>query len=67
MQCSTAQRRNILQREELLGALIVSIGEAIESIGEDLQQDGFTGLAVKMEQLSKLRDAAFAAEGMRRL
>ena len=56
-----------MAREELLKQLIVSIGEAIEEIGEELQQHGFEGLAVKMEQLSKLRDAAFAAEGMRRL
>lgn len=56
-----------MQREELLKELIVSIGEAIEQIGEDLQSHGFNGLAVKMEQLQQLRDAAFAAEAMRRL
>lgn len=56
-----------MEHEELLKLLIVSIGEAIEEIGEDLQSHGFNGLAVKMEQLSKLRDAAFAAEGMRKL
>ena len=56
-----------MEREQLLKLLIVSIGEAIEQIGEDLQAHGFEGLAVKMEQLSKLRDAAFAAEEMRRL
>lgn len=56
-----------MERELLLKELIVSIGEAIEAIGKDMQEHGFEGLAVKMEQLSKLRDAAFAAEGMRRL
>jgi len=56
-----------MNREDLLKELIISIGKAIEEIGEDLQAHGFEGLAVKMEQLSKLRGAAFSAEEMRRL
>jgi len=56
-----------MSREDLLKELIISIGKAIEQIGEDLQVYGFEGLAVKMEQLTKLREAAFSAEEMRRL
>lgn len=54
-------------RQELLNMLICSIGEAIEDIGDSIHAHGFEGLTMKMEELSKLMDAAFAVEGMKKL
>ena len=56
-----------MSRDELLNELIITIGQGIEQIGEDLQEHKFEGLAVKMEQLMRLRDAAYAAVEMKRL
>lgn len=56
-----------MNQEQLLSELIKAIGQRIEQIGEDMQAHGFEGLAVKMEQLQQLREAAFAAEGMRKI
>jgi hypothetical protein len=56
-----------MTREELCQEMLVSIGKAIEDIGDGLQTNGFTGLATKMEHLTKLRSAAYAVEEMRKL
>lgn len=56
-----------MDKEKLLQDLIVTIGQGIEKIGDDLQTHGFVGMAIKMEQLRKMIRSAEAVEEMRRI
>ena len=50
-------------RQELLNELLSSIGEQIEGIGEAIQNEMWSGLAQKMEDLrSKIRAVELVVE-----